>query len=64
MKWMNTMFDNCVEVLEILAEMFNITYEEANVVIFCIIEPIIIIVLILYIIRLRKELKTFKIIKR
>lgn len=61
---MNTMFDNCVEVLEILAEMFNITYEEANVVIFCIIEPIIIIVLILYIIRLRKELKTFKIIKR
>ena len=60
MEWMDNMFNNCVITLEILAEMFKITYEEANIIIFCIVEPIIIIVLILYIIRLRKELKTFK----
>jgi hypothetical protein len=43
---MNNIFDKCVQLLLWLAGITGMTYKEINVVIFCIIEPIIFIYLI------------------
>ena len=54
---MNELFDLCVEILIYISKIFNISYEEANIWIFVIIEPIIFIIMISYIIHLRRKIK-------
>lgn len=56
MTW-NYVFDRCVDVLYILARLTGTTYKEINVIIFCIIEPLIFIFLIFIIFRLHKRNK-------
>ena len=53
---MNELFDLCVEILIYISKIFNISYEEANIWIFVIIEPIIFFIMLLYIIHLRKKI--------
>jgi len=53
---MNELFDLCVEILIYISEIFNISYQEANIWIFVIIEPIIFFIMLLYIIHLRKKI--------
>ena len=43
---MDSIFDYCVYLLRNLADFFGITYKEINVIIFCIIWPILTLVLI------------------
>lgn len=40
------LFDICVDILYFVAEVFNVTYKEANIYIFVIIHPLITIVLL------------------
>lgn len=54
---MNEIFDQCVALLVSLAKLLGITYEEINVIIFCIIWPILFIIQFIYIIILRKKIK-------
>lgn len=49
-------FDACVDLLIWLADLTGTTYEEINVIIFVIVEPIFILVLMAYIIVLRRRL--------
>jgi len=53
---MDTVFQLCMEFLYWLSPKFGLTYREINVWIFCIIEPIVFIVMILYIVNLKKKL--------
>jgi preprotein translocase subunit SecY len=57
---MNKIFDACVKLLVWLAGLTGTTYEEINVIIFVILEPIFILVLIVYIIMLRRRISTQK----
>ena len=57
---MNNIFDACVKLLVWLAGLTGTTYEEINVIIFVILEPIFILVLIVYIIMLRRRISTQK----
>ena len=52
---MNEIFNACVEFLYCLANTVGLTYEEINVWIFVIIQPIIFITMLLWIIYLKKE---------
>lgn len=54
---MNKVFDWCVEVLKYYAKLLGITYEEINIWIFCIIEPIIFFVMLGIIINLYRKNK-------
>jgi hypothetical protein len=56
---MNKIFDVCVKLLEWLADLTGTTYEEINVIIFVILEPIVFLFLIGYIIFLRKRISKF-----
>ena len=51
---MNELFDYCVELLHWLKPYFGMSYQEINIWIFVIIEPIIFIMMCLYIIKLRR----------
>lgn len=53
---MNKILDACVKLLEWLAVMTGTTYEEINVIIFVVLEPIVFILLIGYVVFLRKQL--------
>jgi len=53
---MNKNFDACVNLLEWLAALTGTTYEEINVIIFVVLEPIVFLMLIGYIVILRKRL--------
>lgn len=55
---MNKTFDWCVHILEYYSSKLGMTYKEINVWIFCIIEPLIFILMLFYILHLRKKLKT------
>ena len=57
---MNEIFDTCVELLHYWGDIVGLTYKEINVWIFVIIEPIIFIVMLVWIIRLRKKIKLLK----
>jgi hypothetical protein len=57
---MNDIFNLCVKLLEDLARIFGITYEEINVLIFCIIGPVIFIIQILLIIKLKRQIMHLK----
>lgn len=54
---MNDIFNVCVEILEYAARFLNMTYEEVNVWLFCIIEPLIFLAMLAYIIHIRRKLK-------
>ena len=54
---MNDIFDACVELLHYWGYIVGLTYKEINVWIFVIIEPIIFIIMLVWIIRLRKKIK-------
>ncbi len=56
-KYINELFDYCVEVLIIGAKMLGMTYNEINIWIFCIIEPIVFIIMFLIIINQYLKIK-------
>ena len=55
---MSELFDICVNILIWISNVFNITYKEANIWIFVIIEPIVFFIMLFYIIYLKSKLKT------
>ena len=57
---MNEVFDICVAILIWIAELFEVTYKEANIWIFVIIEPILFIAMLYMIIKQRREIKLSK----
>ena len=57
---MNELFDVCVDILYMVADLTGWTYKEANIWIFVILHPILTIFLFIYAIRLRKEIKKLK----
>ena len=57
---MNEVFYWCVDVLKFYAKQWNMTYEELNVWIFCIIEPIVFLLMLFLIIRQRMKIRSLK----
>ena len=57
---MNELFDQCVNILYLIGETCNISYKEANVWIFVIIEPILFLAMLYIIIKQRKKIKHLK----
>ena len=57
---MNEVFDACVAILIWIADLFEITYKEANIWIFVIIEPILFLAMLYMIIKQRREIKLYK----
>ena len=57
---MNEVFDICVAILIWIADLFEVTYKEANIWIFVIIEPILFIAMLYMIIKQRREIKLYK----
>ena len=56
-KYMDIIFKLCVDVLIFLANVLGITYQEINVWVFCIIEPIIFIYMLTLIIKQKRYIK-------
>ena len=56
-KWIDQTFDFCVQLLIDVAHIFGITYEEINVWIFCVIWPILSLIMFVEIIRLKSIIK-------
>ena len=54
---MNELFDQCVNILYLIAETYNISYKEANIWIFVIIEPILFLAMLYIIIKQRRKIK-------
>ena len=57
---MNELFDQCVNILYLIGETCNISYKEANIWIFVIIEPILFLAMLYIIIKQRKKIKHLK----
>ena len=57
---MNKAFDWCVDILKYYAKLLGMTYEEINIWIFCIIEPIIFFVMLFIIIKLYLKVRELK----
>ena len=57
---MNEVYDICVAILIWIADLFGVTYKEANIWIFVIIEPILFIAMLYMIIKQRREIKLSK----
>ena len=57
---MNEVFNICVAILIWIADLFEITYKEANIRIFVIIESILFIAMLYIIIKQRREIKLSK----
>ena len=57
---MNSAFKWCVQLLQVWAKKLNMTYEEINIWIFCIIEPIVFVMMLVIIIRQYKRNKQLK----
>jgi len=57
---MDEIFNYCVELLYYWGDIVGLSYKEINVWIFVIIEPIIFIIMLVWIIRLRKKIKQKK----
>ena len=54
---MDNLFDACVESLRCLGNIVGLSYKQINIWIFVIIEPIIFILMFLWIVKLRRKLK-------
>lgn len=50
---MNSLFDFCVKLLSMMAELIGVSYEEINVIIFCIAGPMVFFGIMVYIFYLR-----------
>ncbi len=59
---MDNLFDICVELLKWLGGVVNLSYKEINIWVFVIIEPIIFILMLVWIIRLKIKINKLKII--
>lgn len=59
-KSINDLFYKCVYALHDMAAILNITYEEINFIVFIFIYPLLLIVLLVYIIYLKIQLKSYK----
>ena len=57
---MNKVFYWCVDILELYAKKLGITYEAINVWIFCIIEPIVFLLMLAIILRQASRLRSLK----
>ena len=57
---MNEIFNWCVKLLELMAQEFGTTYELVNVWIFCIIEPIVFLGMLIFILFQRRKIKQLK----
>jgi hypothetical protein len=57
---MNELFNWCVKLLELMAQEFGTTYELVNVWIFCIIEPIVFLGMLIFILFQRRKIKRLK----
>jgi len=60
MNWINYTFDWCVRLLEQTAYLLGLTYQEINVWLFCIILPIILLIMMIQIIMLRIKVNSLK----
>jgi len=52
----NDLFHQCAEFLRWLAPIFGLTYKELNIWIFVIIEPLIFLIMVFWIIKLKKQI--------
>lgn len=59
-EFMDWLFDWCVYVLEVSAQYVGMTYNEINIWVFVIIEPLVFVWMAYYILRLRHRLKTYQ----
>ena len=57
---MNEIFNWCVKLLELTAQEFGTTYEDINVWIFCIIEPIMFLAMLIFLLFQRRKIKRLK----
>ena len=57
-KWIDDTFDVCVKLLFDVANIMGITYEEINVWLFCVIWPILTLIMFAEILRLRLKINT------
>ena len=57
-KWIDYTFDVCVKLLFDVANIMGITYEEINVWLFCVIWPILTLIMFAEILRLRLKINT------
>ena len=60
MNWVNYTFDWCVRLLEQTAYLLGLTYQEINVWLFCIILPIILLIMTIQIIMLKIKVNSLK----
>ena len=60
MNWINYTFDWCVRLLEQTAYLLGLTYQEINVWLFCIILPIIFLIMMIQIIMLKIKVNSLK----
>ena len=60
MNWINYTFDWCVTLLEQTAYLLGLTYQEINVWLFCIILPIILLIMVIQIIMLKIKVNSLK----
>ena len=60
MNWINYTFDWCVKLLEQTAYILGLTYQEINVWLFCIILPIILLIMMIQIIMLKIKVNSLK----
>jgi len=60
MNWINYTFDWCVRLLEQTAYLLGLTYQEINVWLFCIILPIILLIMTIQIIMLKIKVNSLK----
>jgi hypothetical protein len=58
--WVNELFDWCVRLLEDMAHMLGMTYNEINVWIFCIIEPAVFLLMCWVIFRQWRKIRRLK----
>lgn len=57
---MSEIFQLCVDLLNYLAKQFGLSYVQINVIIFCIIEPIVFIWMLVIIIKQKRQIKSLK----
>ena len=60
MNWINYTFNWCVRLLEQIAYLLGLTYQEINVWLFCIILPIILLIMMIQIIMLKIKVNSLK----
>ena len=58
--WVDALFRFCVVLLVNMAKVIGISYEEINIWIFVIIQPVLIVFLFLWVLRLRRSIKRLK----